>query len=52
MSKTRIIIEKEYLIEKYLNKRKNIGQIAKEINCSQPTIRYNLIRFNIRLRTR
>jgi len=45
-------ISKKFLIKEYIKNEKSVNQIAKEVGCSYRTIRTNLIKFNIKLRTK
>ncbi len=45
-------IEKDWLYDQYINKKKSTRQIAKEIGCSSRMIPYYLNKFNILARTK
>ncbi len=44
-------ISKEFLIEEYIKNKKSMAVIAKELGCSYPVIRRNLLKYKITIRT-
>ena len=47
MKKLRIILTKIFLIQEYIKNKKSMNQIAKEVGCSQGSVRKYLIKYSI-----
>jgi len=51
MTKIKYYITKEYLVEEYSKNEKSMQQVANMIGCKSETVRRNLIKYNIPIRT-